>query len=72
MTNTKFVEVRQLLIEFSHLSVRQKSQFLDTLNHFMFASPQRRQKIMREWQNVSTNATGTRTSVKIAGEQAAW
>ncbi|WP_269789721.1 hypothetical protein [Stenotrophomonas sp. Iso1] len=64
MTNTKIVEVRQLLIEFSHLSARQKSLFLDTLNHFMFASPQRRQQIMREWQKIPASTATARTQVE--------
>lgn len=69
MTNPKIVEVQQLLIEFSHLSARQKSQFLDTLNHFMFASPQRRQQIMREWQKVPATTTTLRTQAEPAADQ---
>ncbi|WP_449468146.1 hypothetical protein [Stenotrophomonas humi] len=71
MTNTKIVEVQQLLIGFSHLSARQKSQFLDTLNHFMFASPQRRQQIMREWQKVPVSAEVDRTQARHEVKQAA-
>jgi len=69
LTNTKIAEVRQLLIEFSHLSAQQKGHFLNTLNHFMYASPQRRQQIMREWQKVPASASGVGTQDEAAAEQ---
>lgn len=43
--------VRQLLIDFARLSTLQKNQFLETLNLFMYASPQRRRKIMLQWES---------------------
>ena len=46
----KTADVRRLLIEFARLSTAQKNQFLETLNLFMYASPQRRRKIMLQWE----------------------
>lgn len=47
----KTADVRRLLIDFARLSTIQKNQFLETLNLFMYASPQRRRKIMMQWES---------------------
>ena len=47
----KTADVRRLLIDFARLSTLQKNQFLETLNLFMYASPQRRRKIMLQWES---------------------
>ena len=47
----KTADVRRLLIEFARLSTAQKNQFLEPLNLFMYASPQRRRKIMLQWES---------------------
>ena len=49
--DTTTANVRQLLIDFARLSTLQKNQFLETLNLFMYASPQRRRKIMLQWES---------------------
>lgn len=54
MSNAGTREVKKLLIDFAHLSNQQKGHFLDTLNHLMFVSPQRRQQILREWEQATT------------------
>lgn len=50
MMNTKIAEVQRLLIDFARLSGLQRNHFLETLNHYMYASPQRRRKILLEWE----------------------
>ena len=47
----KTADVRRLLIDFARLSTIQKNQFLETLNLFMYASPQRQRKIMMQWES---------------------
>ena len=47
----KTADVRRLLIDFARLSTFQKNLFLETLNLFMYASPQRRRKIMLQWES---------------------
>lgn len=51
MMDKKTADVRRLLIDFARLSTLQKNQFLETLNLFMYASPQRRRKIMLQWES---------------------
>lgn len=50
----KTADVRRLLIEFARLSALQRNQFLETLNLFMYASPQRRRKIMLQWESIKS------------------
>lgn len=50
----KSADVRRLLIDFARLSTLQRNLFLETLNLFMYASPQRRRKIMLQWESGKT------------------
>ncbi len=59
MRNDKITDIRQLLIGFSRLSSPQKAHFLETLNTFMFASPQCRRKLMHDWQQPAARPPAT-------------
>jgi hypothetical protein len=42
--------VRELLIKFARLSRRQQTEFLSTMNDFMFESPQSKKQKLLEWE----------------------
>jgi hypothetical protein len=50
MNTDDIARIRDLLIKFGGLSKREQMRFLSNMNDFMYASPQCRKQMMREWE----------------------
>jgi hypothetical protein len=46
----RVLRIRELLIGFGNLHKREQMRFLADMNDYMYASPQRRKQMLREWQ----------------------
>lgn len=53
MIAVRSTAIRKLLLAFAQLSRRQRRQFLDALNRFMYASPQRQRRCVEQWENAA-------------------
>jgi hypothetical protein len=50
MNTDDIAKIRGLLIKFGRMSKREQTRFLSNLNDFMYASPQHRKQMLREWE----------------------
>jgi len=53
----KHPDIRRLLIGFARLSKPRRKQFLNALNRFMYASPQRQRLWLQEWDAAAGTVT---------------
>jgi len=72
LTRTHTPNIHALLIAFARLSKLRRGQFLDALNSFMYASPQRQQRWLQEWEAaMQPRAIRDTTRTTIAAQAAA-
>ncbi|GEM_PF-1424856 len=57
MIGIKHPDIRRLLIGFARLSKPRRKQFLNALNRFMYASPQRQRLWLQEWDAAARTVT---------------